>query len=138
MACRQTDVLRRRGIDRLFEADLEAILISPGGERGARRRADRRVRVALGEHQSFQREPIDVRRRVVALAVAADVAVAQVVRQDEDDVRFDGLSQARTTETGSGQRERAQGARLNKPTTRNQPAPRHVSLPAASSSTIHV
>ena len=64
---------------------------SPGEQRVARRRAGRRAAVAVGEPQAFLREPVDVRRLDRGRAVAAEVAVAEVVGVDQDDVRRRGL-----------------------------------------------
>src|SRR5258707_2670262 len=125
MAGRQADILGSRRIDRLFEPDWKAILIAPGDQRRARRRANGRVRVALREHQSLDRQAVDVRRRIITLAVAAHVGIAEVIRHDEDDVRFDSLRPTRTAEAEPGQRQRARGTRLDKSTTRNYAALRH-------------
>src|SRR5262249_25658025 len=103
MAWRQADILRRRRIDRLFKPERKAILISSGCQGRPRRRAEGRVRVSLLEHQSFERQSVDVWRRVVSLAVAAHVRIAEVVRQDEDDVRFDSLRQTRTAKANPSQ-----------------------------------
>src|SRR5260370_335132 len=89
------------------------------------RRANGRVRVALREHQSLDRQAVDVRRRIITLAVAAHVGIAEVIRHDEDDVRFDSLRPTRTAEAEPGQRQRARGTRLDKSTTRNYAALRH-------------
>ena len=91
MARRQADIPGRRRIDRLLEPDRQPVLIAAGDQRRARRRADGRIGVGLGEPHPFQREAVDVRRRVVELAVATHIRVAEIVRQDEDDVRLAGL-----------------------------------------------
>ena len=83
MVWRQANVLRRIRADRLLEADDEPLLIAPGHECGARGRAARRVRISLRKAHALRREPIDVRRRVVALAVAARIGVAEVIGHDE-------------------------------------------------------
>ena len=92
MARRQADAFRRCGVDRFFEAHLEAHLIAPGDQAGAGWRAIGGIRIALRELESFDRQPVHVRRRVVALTVAAHVRIAEVVREDEHDVRLGDLS----------------------------------------------
>jgi hypothetical protein len=105
MIGRQADVLRRYGVDRLLQADREAILVAAGDQRGARGRADRGIGVALGEAHSLKREPVDVRGEIVALAVAAHVGVAEIVRHDEDDVWLGRLRAQRAAEAHAGKRE---------------------------------
>ena len=57
------------------------------GEHGiTRRRASRRGRMGIGEAESFAGEAVDVRRADFGGAVAADVAVAQIVGVNQDDV----------------------------------------------------
>ena len=41
----------------------------------------------LGEPHPFPRQPVDIRRPDLRRAIAADIAVAQVVGEDDDDVR---------------------------------------------------
>ncbi len=63
-----------------------ALLIAAGHERGPRGRALGAVGIALGESHAFGGEPVEGRRFHVAAAVAAEVAIAQVVGEDQDDV----------------------------------------------------
>ena len=49
------------------------------------------IGIGLREPHPFKGEAIDVRRRVVELAVAAHIRIAEIVRQDENDVRLAGL-----------------------------------------------
>jgi len=58
------------------------------------RRADRGAAVALGEPRAFLRHAVEVRRLDQLLSVATEVALREVVAQDEDDVRFTGLGGA--------------------------------------------
>ena len=59
-----------------------------GEQAVARRRADGGRAVRVGEEHPLRGEAIEVRRRDLALGVvAADVAVAEVVGEDDDDVR---------------------------------------------------
>jgi hypothetical protein len=59
-----------------------------GHEHAARRRADVVAGVVGGESLPGGGEAIDVRRAELLLAVAAQVAVAEVVGDDEDDIRW--------------------------------------------------
>ncbi len=67
-------------------------LLAPGvlaGHKGvARRRADRRRRVRVGEPQPLRGKPIDVRRLDLRRAIAAEVAIADIVGQNEEDIRL--------------------------------------------------
>src|SRR5262249_20061860 len=70
--------------------DAPARGVHPGEKTGARRRADGRGDVELSELGSFSGETVDVRRGNEVAAVAADVAVAHVVGEEEEDVGFGG------------------------------------------------
>jgi len=61
-------------------------------EAGARWRAIGRRRVEGVEDGAFGGEPVDARRRERAASVSAEVAVAEVVEQDDDDVGARGAS----------------------------------------------
>ena len=74
--------------ERLLEADGEAVLIAPGHERDSRRGADRGVRVGLEKAHAGRSQAIDVRGGKIGPAVAGDVRVAEIVGEDEDDVRL--------------------------------------------------
>src|SRR5439155_5046319 len=61
----------------------------PAGHQAATRgRADGASGIALSEAHSFLRQPIYVRSPNLLLAVAAEVAITKVVRQNENDVGF--------------------------------------------------
>ena len=63
----------------------------PVMQRRPRRRADRRGGVVLREPRPLLRHPVEVRASAIArAAVAAQVAGAEVVGEDEDDVRTGG------------------------------------------------
>ena len=77
------------------DASLRTLVVAYGGvarvlarhERAARGRTDARPGVALGEARAVGRQAVDVWGLYVLATVARQVAVAQVVGQDEDDVR---------------------------------------------------
>ena len=62
-------------------------LMQPRHQAGARGGADGGGRVELCEAQPLARHAVEVRRPDELLAVAAEVAVAQVVGENQDDVR---------------------------------------------------
>ena len=64
-----------------------ALLVAAADQAGARRRAGGAVGVEVGEPDAVPRQAVDVRRLDVRRAVDAEVAVAGVVRHDQDDVR---------------------------------------------------
>jgi hypothetical protein len=82
-----------------------------GEERVARGRARRRRRVGVGEAQAPGGQGVDRGRPDLGRAVAADVAVAEIVGVDEDDVRAAGrhalAASGREGGRGGGQSSRA-------------------------------
>ena len=68
-------------------ANSHALGDAAGHERGARRRTHRGD-VARGELCAFASHLVDVRSGDVFRAEAAEVAVAEVIREDDDDVGF--------------------------------------------------
>src|SRR5882762_11154737 len=121
VAGRQTDAFRRRCIDRFLEAHRKPHLIASGNQPRACRRATRGIRISLRELQSLDCQTVDVWRRVVTLAVAAHVRIAEVVRQDENDVWLDGLCPTFSARSEPRQGHRARGGRLDKMTTGKRP-----------------
>src|SRR5438067_1729391 len=73
--------------ERLDEADRQARWITAGHERDARRRAHGARGIVAREADARAREAIDARRSIVGPSVRAQVTVAQIVGEDEDDVR---------------------------------------------------
>ena len=71
---------------RLHAQGAAAVVVASGEQRGACRGADRSAAVVLGAAHALGGEPIDVGRGQDGVAVAAQVAVAQVVGQEQDDV----------------------------------------------------
>ena len=65
---------------------LTRLAVAAGHERRARRGADRLRDVEAGEARSLGRQAIEIRRLECLCAKAADVAVALIVGEDEDDV----------------------------------------------------
>ena len=98
------------GIARQDARPLPSPGIFPREQGVSRRRAGRRRGVRVGEPQALPRQPVDVRRADPRRPVAADVAVAQVVGIDEDDIRRIGGSR-RTS--GQGRREREDGCQAD-------------------------
>src|SRR6266699_3926163 len=113
----QANAFRRGCIDRFLEAHRKTHLIASGNQPRARRRATRGVRISLRELQSLDYQTVDVWRRVVTLAVAAHVRIAEVVHQDEDDVWLYRLRPTFSAKSEPRQGRRARCGRLDKLTT---------------------
>ena len=64
-----------------------ALLIAPADQAGPGRRAGGAVGVEVGQPDAVPGQAVDVRRLDVRSAVDAEIAVAGVVRHDQDDVR---------------------------------------------------
>ena len=62
--------------------------VQAGHERGAGGGADSAAGVALGEAQPFGGKPIDVRSLDFHLPVAAEIAVAEIIGEDKNDIRL--------------------------------------------------
>jgi hypothetical protein len=67
--------------------DAQASWVLAGEERGAGRGADRARRVTIGEADAVLGQLVDMRSLVELAPVAGEVGLAQVVDQDDDDVR---------------------------------------------------
>ena len=88
----------------------EAVLIAARVEAGPHRTADCRRGVTVGQPDTVRRQLVDVRRRDDRRSVGADIAVAQVVGEDDDDVGRRGrflhrVAGGSATGYGKGQRE---------------------------------
>src|SRR5262249_21909041 len=81
------DGLLALGLDLAVVADVGMAAVLARHQATARRSADRRAAVRLGEAHTLRRQPVDVRGANLLLTVAADFVAAQVIREDEDDVR---------------------------------------------------
>ena len=79
---------------KLFVAHAAADRIPSGQQRRAAGRADFGRRVEIGEPHPLGRHAIQVRRADAGMPVAAQIAVAQVVGQDENDVRMFGIGRS--------------------------------------------
>src|SRR5882672_6497174 len=129
----QANALRRRCVDRFLEAHRKTHLIASGDQSRACRRTTRGIRISLRELQSLDCQTVDVWRRVVTLAVAAHVPIAEVVRQDEYNVWLDGLCPAYSAKSGPREGQRGRGGRFDKSATGKRPLNmRHV-VPRAKS-----
>src|SRR5689334_6504869 len=62
------------------------MLIASRRDRKSRRRADRRVRVAVRKADAFSRHLVEIRRAILPTAITVKVGVTEIVRQDEDEV----------------------------------------------------
>src|SRR5262249_45311580 len=85
----------------LEQARAEAAL--PRDEGGASRRAGL-LGIEVGEHRAFLGDAVDVGRPIAhhASVVGADVPVADVVAEDDEDVRFSGCLRLRRLYPGHG------------------------------------
>ena len=75
-------------------ADAGVAGVEPLHEAGPRRRADRVAGVGVGEAHALAGEAVDVRSEDLFLAVAAKVAPAEIIGEDEDDVGLGALGQS--------------------------------------------
>ena len=78
------------GSDLEVVADVGVTAVTTGHERAARRGADWRTGVMLGEAHTFRRHLVEMRRLDLLLTVAAELRVAEVIGHDIDDVRLAG------------------------------------------------
>src|SRR4029453_5697922 len=125
VAWRQANVLGAYWTNWFFQPNRQTSRIASSDQRRARRRAVGGIGVTLRESQSLDCQPVDVWRCIVAVTVATHISVAEVIRQDEDDVRLCRLSGGRVTKPHPRQRQRTRGSRLDKSTTRNCALLRH-------------
>ncbi len=92
---RVSGILQHLGDRQVFRAEIEFGIASdqamagmqPGHQCAATRSAHRRSRIKLRELHPLGGEPIDVRRPKVGLAVAGQIAISKIIREDEHDVR---------------------------------------------------
>ena len=81
--------------------------VLPGHQRGARRGADRAPGIVLGEPDALPGQAVELRRLEPRLAVGAEIAVAEIVGLDQQDVRLPrGGRILRLSPAGEGQGER--------------------------------
>jgi hypothetical protein len=72
--------------DRLVVAAAQPVLEAPGHQREARGRAHRRVGVPVGEAQAVGGQAVELGGARRPAAVTAEVSVAEVVGEDEDEI----------------------------------------------------
>src|SRR6185437_5559236 len=89
------------------------ILVAPSDESDAGCGANGRIGTGMSEFQALDRQTIHVRRCVVALAVTADIRVAEVIRHDKQNVRLGGLRRCGSTK--ARQSKTARGSCLHEP-----------------------
>ena len=77
----------RVGREHLIEVRMQVTRLQSGQERRARRGVLRTARVETGETDAFLRQPVQIRRFDLGLAVTTEVTVAEVVRENQDDAR---------------------------------------------------
>ena len=90
MSGRQTKlrIAARARSHRLVRAAAQPVLPPPGHQREARGRADRRVRVPVGEAQAFGGHAVELRGALRPPAIAAEVGVPEVIGEDENEIGF--------------------------------------------------
>jgi hypothetical protein len=91
------------GLDLAIAADVRVAAVFARHQAATRRRADRRARVSLRELRAFGGEPIDVRRLDQLLAERPDIAVAEIVGENEDHIRL--RRRGGKTDRGRGQQQ---------------------------------
>ena len=96
--------------NRLEQPDLEPLRVSARDERASRRRAHGRRRIRAHELDALRGQPVEDRRLVVGPPVAAQVAVPEIVGQDEEHVGT--LGSLRQSETQCRERARGGGGRV--------------------------
>src|SRR5690606_13264245 len=74
------------GLYFLVATDVGMAGVLPGKERGARRGAYRGAGVKLGEAHDLGRETVEIGGEDMLLAIYPEVAITQVIREDEHDV----------------------------------------------------
>ena len=105
--------LRHRHIFRLqrvslIAANARVARVLAGHEGRTRRRADSGTGIALRETNAVRRQLVDVRCLNFLLPVATDIAVAQIVRENENDVRRTRWNCSRIAASLSGERHNRQ------------------------------
>ncbi|OPZ04305.1 MAG: hypothetical protein BWZ10_03187 [candidate division BRC1 bacterium ADurb.BinA364] len=108
---RQAEIFGGEAFGAGIVLEAKAMLIAPRHQAGARRRADRMGGVAVGEAHAIGGQRVDVWRGDVLATLAAQVGVAQIVGENDDDV---GLGRPGCF-GGSGQTCQAQPGRRSRP-----------------------
>ena len=121
VAGRQPDVGRASSRQGLLQPDVQPLRVASGEKRTSRRRADGSCGVGARERDSLLGEPIERGRLVVGAAVTAQIAIAQIVREDEEDVWSGTLRQAICRQGTDCRRHGRAGSDLEKLATRDPP-----------------
>lgn len=82
------------------------MLIAAAQQGRAGRRAERTVRIRIGEPHPAHPDPVNVWRRNVLATVDAEVGIAHVIGEDNEDVglrRFGGVERSQRREQESGE-----------------------------------
>ncbi len=87
MVGRKTDLARHSRAQRLFEADGQPVLVTPGNKRDAGGGADRGIGIGLREAHALGGDAVDIGRREIAAAIAGDIGIAEIVGENEQNVR---------------------------------------------------
>src|SRR5687768_17115044 len=82
----------------------------PAENRAARRRATRRADVEVGAAYPFRCEPVDVRRLRLLVTIARQIAIAEIVDEEQEDVgrRCTGRARAGSGAPASESQEQAE------------------------------
>jgi hypothetical protein len=89
--------------DLLVAADGRVARVQAGQQAGSARGADRGTGIVTGETHPFPRHAVQIRSADILLAVAAEIAVAQVVGEDVNDVWTSGGRRVAATQREAGE-----------------------------------
>ena len=121
VAGRHSDGCRAPSRQWLLQPDVQPLRVASGEKRTSRRRADGRCGVGARELDPLLGEPIEGGRLVLGAAITAQIAVAQIVREDEEDVWPGTLRQAICCDATDCRDHRRAGSDLEKLATRDAP-----------------
>ena len=89
---RQPEIIRGLVLRPGIVLEAEALLVAAGHEPGPRRGAQRAGYIALREADAVAADRVHVRRGNIFAALNAEIVIAEIVDQDQNDVRLCGLS----------------------------------------------
>src|SRR5215472_9723588 len=87
MIRRQADLSWGACAQRLLEPYRQPVLVTPGNQRYARSRADRRIGISLCEAHTFGGNAVDIGGGEIPASIAGDIGITEVVGEDEQNVR---------------------------------------------------